>query len=279
LYYEILYIKFFLIYSMSAITGPWTTPQKVSFRFVFLMFTLFMLIVNNGTLPIVYFIIRYPNNVLDRFIPWMAGTLLHLGREVTNVPSGSGDSTFDYLLLLCILMASVIGTVIWTAIDRKAIHYQTLYYWLTVAARYYVAFMLIHYGLIKVVKLQFASPGQTRLNEAYGDSSPMGLAWTFLGYSKGYNIFMGIAEISAAFLLFRKTAVIGAILALMVSLNIMAINFFYDVPVKIVSTALVALSIFLLSAHIGRLYKFFIAGETTALKIIEAPYIKKKWLR
>ena len=67
----------------------------------------------------------------------------------------------------------------------------------------------------------------------------MGLAWTFLGFSKGYNLFMGVAELMAGLLLFRRTVAIGAIITLMTTANVMAVNYFYDVPVKIVSTALV----------------------------------------
>ena len=33
----------------------------------------------------------------------------------------------------------------------------------------------------------------------------MHLAWTFLGYSDGYNYFMGIIEIASIFILFKST--------------------------------------------------------------------------
>ena len=107
----------------------------------------------------------------------------------------------------------------------------------------------------------------------------MGLAWTFLGYSTGYNLFMGVAELLAGFLLFRRTVAIGALFTLLASMNVMAVNYFYDIPVKIISTGLVTLSIFLLLPNISRLYSLFIRGEAVKLQIIEAPYIKKKWLR
>ncbi|MGY0037489.1 hypothetical protein [Pedobacter sp. NJ-S-72] len=105
--------------------------------------------------------------------------------------------------------------------------------------------MLIKYGMAKIIKLQFPFPSNYRMIQAYGDSSPMGLAWTFLGFSKGYNLFMGIAEVMGILLLFRRTLTIGAIIALMTTANVMAINYFYDVPVKILSTALVLMCIFI----------------------------------
>jgi hypothetical protein len=38
------------------------------------------------------------------------------------------------------------------------------------------------------------SRGGDRLLKPYGESSPMGLLWTFMGYSTGYNLFTGGAE-------------------------------------------------------------------------------------
>jgi hypothetical protein len=72
----------------------------------------------------------------------------------------------------------------------------------------------------------------------------MGLAWAFLGFSKGYILFMGLAEICAGLLLFRRTMTFGAIITLMTAMNVMAVNYFYDVPVKILSTHLVLMTLF-----------------------------------
>jgi len=107
----------------------------------------------------------------------------------------------------------------------------------------------------------------------------MGLAWTFLGFSKGYNYFMGIAEIAAVLLLFRRTLTFGAVITLMTALNVMAVNYFFDIPVKILSTALVVFTLFLLLDNITRLWKFFFTNNAVSLQVIEAPVIKQKWLR
>jgi hypothetical protein len=65
----------------------------------------------------------------------------------------------------------------------------------------------------------------------------MGLAWTFLGFSKAYNYFMGIAEAGGGLLLlFRRTAIFGVLLSMIVTSNIVAINFCFDVPVKLYSS-------------------------------------------
>ncbi len=86
----------------------------------------------------------------------------------------------------------------------------------------------------------------------------MGLAWSFLGFSQGYNYVMGGAEIlSGILLLFRRTTVLGALVTVGVAGNIMAINYCYDVPVKLLSTALVIMALFLLGKDIRRLFNFF----------------------
>lgn len=253
----------------------WTIYEKIAFRFVFIFFLLFIIVNNNGAYPFW----GQPTEFLHTIIPWIGKHVLHLSYEITVFTNGSGDTTYDYVIVFTCAVIALLGTIIWSVFDRKNTNYDMLYYWLTVIVRFYVGLMLINYGLIKIVKLQFPSPGIYRLIQDYGDSSPMGLAWTFLGFSEGYNLFMGIAEIAAVLLLFRRTMTLGAITTLMTTSNVMAINYFYDVPVKIISTALVVMTLFLLLNDAKRLFKFFLTGEAISLPVIKAPEIKKKWLR
>ena len=225
----------------------WSLQEKILFRFVFVFFILFIIIQNNGAYPFWGFLMKYPTEILQFAIPWIGKHILHLSYEITVFTNGSGDTTYDYVIVLAIFSTAIIATVIWSIIDGKRDNYVVWYYWLTVAVRFYIGLMLINYGLFKVVKLQFPSPGIYRLLQPYGESSPMGLAWTFLGFSKGYNFFMGVAELTAALLLFRRTMTAGAIVTLMTTTNVMAVNYFYDVPVKIISTALVMMTLFLLA--------------------------------
>ncbi|QNK63414.1 hypothetical protein H7F33_02580 [Pedobacter sp. PAMC26386] len=258
-------------------TLKWSFSEKILFRFVFLFLIPFVLIINNGIFPLLYLVTQYPLSLLQQFIPWIAKNYLSIHYRIDVSPTGSGDTTFHYLQLLLFTSFSLVGTLIWTLIDQKRISYNTLYYWLTVAVRFYLAFTLINYGMVKVIKLQFPFPGSYRLIQAYGNSSPMGLAWTFLGFSKGYNLFMGIAELLGALLLFRKTITIGSIIALMTTANVMAINYFYDVPVKILSTALVVMCIFLLAPNFRILFDFFIKGKAAVLKVLTFPQLQNKW--
>lgn len=152
-----------------------------------------------------------------------------------------------------------------------------MYYWLTAAVRFYVGLMLIQYGIAKFWGGQFPAPDVVRLGQSYGDSSPMGLAWTFFGFSDGYKWFMGIAEILGVLLLFRRTMTAGAFIALGTTANIMAVNYFFDVPVKIVSTALVVMCVFLLFINFRQLFRFFFLGQMVKLPVILEPAWRKSW--
>src|SRR5690606_4492233 len=175
--------------------------------------------------------------------------------------NGSGDTSYAWVSLLLLITFALAASLIWSLTDSKRPHYNTLYYWLTVLIRYYIAFMLINYGVIKVMHAQMPPPTLTRLIQPLGEFSPMGLAWTFIGYSKGYNILIGVAEILSVFLLFRKTMVLGCLITTVSTINIMAINYFYDVPVKMISTALFLLSVYLLIPYLQSLYTLFILGK------------------
>jgi hypothetical protein len=257
----------------------WSAAEKISFRFFFCFFLLLILFMNNGAFPYWDVLFKYPQEGMQWLVLEVAKHVLQITREISTSPTGSGDTTFDWVLLFTLFVTSCIGTVTWSLLDRKRIHYTTLYYWLTVAVRFYVGLMLFNYGMIKVFKLQFPAPSIGRLMQPYGESSPMGLAWTFLGFSTGYNLFMGIAEVLALLLLFRRTMTLGAIITLMTTANVMAVNYFYDVPVKIISTTLTVMTLFLLMHDAKKLLAFFLTSQPVSLTVIPAPEYKKKFIR
>jgi hypothetical protein len=215
-----------------------------------------------------------------KLIPWFAKHVLHQSYDITVFTNGSGDTTYDYIVLLVTALVALLGCIVWTVIDRKQASYNRLYYWLTVFLRYYAAFTMLTYGFVKVYKLQFPSPSLGRLIQPYGNSSPMGLAWTFMGYSKGYNYFTGIAEVlSGVLLLFRRTSVAGAVLTLIVMGNVMAMNYCFDIPVKLLSSMVVIMALFLLAKDSHRILNFFFLNKATEPGKTFAPPVKKRWLR
>lgn len=245
-------------------TSNWSFLQKLLFRLFFLIYALITVVFRNGTLPFfnsIYVIILKP---LQNFVLWMGAILLN-GKVVTQpANTGSGDTTFNYVLLLGVVLAAVIGTIIWSVLDRKRPNYQKLLYYLSVLIRYYLGFFMLSYGLAKLFNMQFGDLSEYRLKSTYGQSSPMGLAWAFFSYSSGYKYFMGIAEaLGGLLLLFRRTVALGAIITLTVTANIVAVNYFFDVPVKILATVLLSMSVFLILKDAKRFLNFFLLNKAT----------------
>ncbi|HEY1023746.1 MAG TPA: hypothetical protein VGE26_01175 [Sphingobacteriaceae bacterium] len=255
----------------------WKVYEKVAFRFLFVLFTGFILFFNNGAIPVLMPVSYLFSLVSLELVSWVGQYIFSVPDEIGMSRNGSGDTTYHFLLLFCVLVISIVTTVVWSILDRGRQSYNSMYYWLTALVRFYVGLMLIQYGFAKFWGGQFPAPDVVRLGQSYGDSSPMGLAWTFFGYSDGYKWFMAIAELSGALLLFRRTMTAGAFIALGTTLNIMAVNYFFDVPVKIVSTALVVMCLFLLFIHFRQLFRFFFLGKLVRLPVIPEPFFQKSW--
>ena len=122
--------------------------------------------------------------------------------------------------------------------------------------RYVLAFAMLGYGLAKVNLLgnQFPEISEGRLGRTWGETSPMGLVWGFMGASRPYTIFAGLGEVVAAFfLLWRRTALFGALVAVAVMTNVVMLNYCYDIPVKISSTHLTLMGLLILAPDARRL--------------------------
>src|SRR5437763_16588523 len=137
---------------------------------------------------------------------------------------------------------------------------------------------MITYGAMKVIKLQFSYPGPDRLLETYGESSPMRLLWTFMGASDEYTWFTGAGEMLGGLLLCtRRTTLLGALVSFGVMLHVAVLNFCYDVPVKLFSTHLVLMSVFLTLPDLPWLAKVFVLGRRAEPREVP-PLTRRKWL-
>lgn len=252
--------------------------QKFAFRFVFILFPSFAFFYSNVfESDIIFKLQSYPAQLIQPIINFLGRYILSAPGETTLEWKGGGDTISDYLLILTLAIISVAGSTIWAFIDKGRKNYYQLYYWLEVIIRYYLALILMQYGLAKIVKTQFPFPGLDTLTKTYGDSSPMNLAWTFFGFSKGYNLFIGFVELLGMLLIFRRTVTLGALISLGTTINIMAINYFYDVPVKVLSTALVVMCLFLLMPNFKQIWNFFVLSKPSNL-IVFNPVVHKKML-
>jgi uncharacterized membrane protein YphA (DoxX/SURF4 family) len=258
---------------------PWNLALRIAFRFSFCYIILYYIEWVTGMLPWSESLGKAYGKIWESVIPWVAAKILHLSKPVVVLQNGSGDKTSDFVQLFCFLVLAAIATLVWSAIDWRRKDYRRLHEWLRVYVRYVLAFILFTYGIAKVIRLQFPFPFLSRLIEPYGDSSPMGLLWTFMGYSKPYSFFGGASEIlGGALLLFRRTTTVGALVSATVIFNIVMMNFSYDVPVKLFSLNLLALAVFLMAPDLRRLLHFFVLNRPTAAVSI-SPLFTVRWMK
>ena len=214
---------------------------------------------------------------------WWKGIVAFVGERVfgatiTAMPFGSGDTTFNYVELFCWAVIAAIATVVWSIADRKRLSYPRLFEVLRVGVRLVLAYQMILYGAGKVLPQQFGtlSPGQ--LVEPVGELSPMGMLWTFMAASPAYAFFGGAAELLGGLLLvFRRTTLLGALVTAGVMTQVVMLNFCYDVCVKLLSTQLLAMAIFLTLPDLKRLWDFFVMGRPVAPAPVR-PRFKRRWL-
>ena len=253
----------------------WKPATRVAFRFVFIYFILYCL-----PSPLSFFSERpdfWYGAFWDKVVKWVSVHILGITLTALTSP-GSGDTTADYIQVLCYLALATVGATIWTLLDRRRPNYQQLYQWLELYVRTSLAAILTVYGAMKVMFYQMSQPSLTRLLEPYGDSSPMSLLWTFIGASKGYSIFCGGVEMLAAILLFVPgCATLGALVAIGAMANVFMLNMCYDVPVKQYSFHLLLMAVFLAAPNLRRLGELFFLGRRVELSH-GVPLSSRKWL-
>jgi hypothetical protein len=265
-------------------TAGWSPARRAGFRFAFAYLVLYSFPFPIGMIPGTDWPAEQYSKLWDAIIPWVGAHVLGISREIPTGMTGSGDRTYDYILLLCNGVLAALAAIVWSAAEarrrRRPRDDAKLYGCLRVYVRYVLGFTLLSYGFAKLFKAQFPTPSPGRLLQPYGDSSPMGLLWTFMGYSAPYTIFSGAAEvIPGALLFFRRTTTLGALLAAAVLGNVVMLNFCYDVPVKLYSSHLVLMSLFLMLPDLGRLANVFLWNRTARPAELGRPFASPRMNR
>ena len=259
----------------------WNLAARIVFRIACCYLVLYNLPFPLGRIPGTGFLATAYMRVWRALAPWIGAHVFYLsGAVLTYRPTGSGDTTLNYIENLCQLVLALLAAGVWSVLDRKRAEYRTLHSWLRLMVRYSLSFTLFTYGLIKVFPNQMPAPTLMRLTQTYGDFSPMGVLWSFIGSSAPYEMFSGAAEITGgALLLFRRTTTLGALVSAGVLLNVVMLNFTYDVPVKLYSFNLLLMAVFLAAPELGRLARFFVLNRPASLLTPAGPLFKARWMR
>jgi hypothetical protein len=219
----------------------WGLARRIGFRFGIVYGVLVLFPFPLNALPKMQWLTGPLEQPFDWLTQWFARVALGLP-ELATAPNGSGDRTFDYVKLLLFAIFGVVGAIAWSALDRRR-SYPRLAAAAHVVLRYSLAHAMLFYGFAKILRLQFSDLSPFELRSPVGEVSPMGLLWRFMGYSAPYTVFGGLCEaIPGLLLLWRRTAAIGAVMAIAVMINVVMLNLSYDVCVKLYSMQLLVMA-------------------------------------
>jgi hypothetical protein len=117
---------------------------------------------------------------------------------------------------------------------------------------------MLAYGIIKLIPIQMPYPNIVDMMKSYGEQTKFDVFWHFMGVSPTYERFAGFCESVAALLLFsRRTAVAGMLLSIGIFINVSALNWCYNVPVKIMPAQLLSYTLFLVEPYLKNVFDFF----------------------
>ena len=251
--------------SMEAITNVhnWPPIRKAGFRFWFLYFLIYCF-------PFPFDAIELTKHVIQPYFAFLDFIITKIGTEVLQVPvhvafagfDKVDDSYYGVTFLLTNVTLCLIGTLIWSLLDRRRANYIRLNDWLLLYLRYFLATYLLGYGFAKFFPSQFQAVTASRLVMEVGEQTPMLLAWNFMGYSVAFTRISGIIEVLAGILLFfRRTTTIGALLATIAFGFVALLDFCYNVPIKLFVSHLLLISLVLLLNDGKRLLAVFLLNK------------------
>jgi hypothetical protein len=250
--------------------ASWRFAERILFRFSFCYIVLYYSPTLLELLPGVRLLFAWA------YHSWKQLIYLMVGGASPSQWTGSGDTLAAYISQVVVLILAFAAGFTWSLLDRHRTSYIRLHGWLKVLARYALAFTLLAYAFAKLLPIQFPHLQNSRLAESYGQSSPMGLLWRFMGFSPAYTAFAGFSELlPAIFLFFRRTALLGSLLSFVVMLNIVMLNFCYDVPVKLYSLNLLALATFLIAPEARRLSRIFLLNALVQPSDLSEPAFQR----
>lgn len=213
----------------------WSLSKRVPFRFAFVLFPLLL-----APSPLEY---TFASGLADAYLgakaalgAWVVVHVLHRA-----VPHGAyvGGGTLGWTLVVAEVAVAAVACGVWTAADRRTTSHPRLLEGLRIYLRFTLCAVMLGYGFAKVFCVQFPAPSNVTLSRMMGSFPPADLLWTFMGASRGYQIFGGFVEVlGAALLASRRTTTLGALILIGVLANVVALNVFYDVNVKLWSATL-----------------------------------------
>ena len=206
-------------------------------------------------------------------IAWFGTHGLGLRDNLAPFPTGSGDTTRDWVAFVLMGLLALLTTTVWSAFALRGNGPwlgRLLHTWL----RYVLAAAMLGYGAAKFGEGQFPAIDVRSLETPWGECSPMGVVWRFMGTSPAYTACAGVVEcLAAVLLLWRRTATLGGLVAVGAMTNVLLLNLCYDVPVKLYAAHLLLMGTLVAAADAPRLLAVFWRHDAVAA----APALRAAW--
>ena len=101
--------------------GPrWSRSQLLAFRFAFVYLILYYLPFPFGALPHTGRIAQKYESLWHQLVPWVGRHVLHLSYEILTSTNCSGDTTYEYVRVLCFLGLALAASLVWSLVDRSS---------------------------------------------------------------------------------------------------------------------------------------------------------------
>jgi uncharacterized membrane protein YphA (DoxX/SURF4 family) len=233
----------------------WRPGTRIAFRFAFVYLILSSIlplsIVSPALLRTRWFFVRW-REVSAVPALWLATHVFGVTDFDPNFLAA--DSVAGWAGVALQLIIAAVAAVIWSMIDRRPSDHRELHQWLRAAVRIVAGLMFLEYGAQKVWPAQMPLLRPHQLLGTLGSYEPAQLLWAFMGASRGYQAFTGFVELTAgALLLLPRSTTVGALIGVAASANIVALDVFFDVQVKLGALHLLIMCVFLLQPALRRL--------------------------
>jgi uncharacterized membrane protein YphA (DoxX/SURF4 family) len=249
--------------------ADWSLPVLLIFRFTFLLVLLFLATTLGYEL-----LWRVPfgesvgtfwfNAVQNYWMPtprWVARDLLGITPEPFS-NEAPAPPVFQLFSVAGVAVLAATGAAVWSAVRPRDREYRRLHAWLRVLLRFSLGILLLSYGVGKLFLAQFRYPPSPEwLMTPVGE---MGRFWLLTVFASVplYQMFAGIAEVTAgALLLIRRTAPLGALLAVFVMIHVVVLNFAFHFTMYVVATSMLFMAIILVLPYLPSLLHVLVGKD------------------
>jgi hypothetical protein len=177
--------------------------------------------------------------------------------------SGLADTRLRWMLCLGSAILAGVLAVVSAALGWGEGRDEELDSWLRLFLRFALAIVMISSGIERMIPVQMPAPGPFDLLRRLGELNAMGLLWTFLGASKPFQSFTGVAGLLGGLLLLApRTALLGALICGANLLMAVALSLCYDLPFKLYLFHLFLISALLIAPDLRRLAGLILLNRT-----------------